>query len=151
MFNGTYAFSYMLFIMMFGGSLAIVDVATLHYWIRNYPIICTTVMSQWAWWRLKYPTSWLIAQSFVQAHIKESIKVRVTGLCEGSPPVDSPLKGQWLGKCFHLMTSLWEACHHSLVSACAGLWWCKQWFYGRILCESSAYILTDFTLHKYVI
>ena len=34
----------------------------------------------------------------------------VTGLCEGNPPMTTTIshtKGQWRGKCFHLMTSSW--------------------------------------------
>ena len=34
----------------------------------------TTMTSQWAWWRLKSPASWLFTQPFVQAQIKENIK-----------------------------------------------------------------------------
>ena len=42
----------------------------------------------------------------VEAQIKEISKLRVTGLCEGNPPVTSgsPLtKGEECGKCFHQM------------------------------------------------
>ena len=46
-----------------------------------------TVTSLWAGWRLKSPSSRLHAQSIVQAQIKETSKLRVTGLCEGNPPV----------------------------------------------------------------
>ena len=40
---------------------------------------------------------------------KKTSKLRVTGLCAGNSPgpVNSPRKGQWRGKCFHLMTSSW--------------------------------------------
>ena len=40
---------------------------------------------------------------------KKTPKLRVTGICEGNSPmtVTSPTKGQWRGKCFHLMTSSW--------------------------------------------
>ena len=64
--------------------------------------------SEWARWRLKSPASRLFTQPFIQAQIRENIKA----------PRDWPLcgeftshwwiprtKGQWRGKCFHLMTS----------------------------------------------
>ena len=35
----------------------------------------------------------MFAQPFAQAQIKENIKLRVPGLCEGNTPVDSPHKG----------------------------------------------------------
>ena len=34
-------------------------------------------------WRLKSPASRLFTQPFIQAQIKETIKLHVTGLCEG--------------------------------------------------------------------
>ena len=40
---------------------------------------------------------------------KKTPKIRVTGLSEGNSPVT---KGQWRGKCFHLMTSSWRNAHH---------------------------------------
>ena len=53
---------------------------------------------------------------------KKTSKLRVTGLCAGNSPgpVNSPYKGQWRGKCFHLMTSSWagiQACSWQL-----GIW-----------------------------
>ena len=44
---------------------------------------------------------------------KKTSRLRVTGLCAGGihsdwSPVNSPQKGQWRGKCFHLMTSSWR-------------------------------------------
>ena len=33
-----------------------------------------TMVSKWSPWRLKSPVSWLFAQPFVQAHIKENNK-----------------------------------------------------------------------------
>ena len=41
---------------------------------------------------------------------KETSKLRDTGLCEGNSPVTGEFpaqKGQWRGKCFHLMPSSW--------------------------------------------
>ena len=46
-----------------------------------------TMVSQWAPWRLKSPASWLFAQLFDQVQIKENIRLRVTGLCEGNTPM----------------------------------------------------------------
>ena len=42
---------------------------------------------------------------------KKTSKLRVTGLCVGNSPgpMNSPHKGQLRGKCFHLMTSSWNA------------------------------------------
>ena len=37
--------------------------------------------------RLKSPASRLFTQPFIQAQIKENIKLRVTGLCVGNSPV----------------------------------------------------------------
>ena len=69
-----------------------------------------TMTSWWARWRLKSPASRLFTQPFIQAQIKENIKV----------PRHWPLWGEftgdrWIprtndqlrGKCFHLMTSSW--------------------------------------------
>ena len=53
-------------------------------------------------WRRKSPASRLFTQPFIQAQIKVNIKA----------PRHWPMwiprrKGQWRGKCFHLMTSSW--------------------------------------------
>ena len=40
---------------------------------------------------------------------KKTSELRVTGLCEGNSPVNSPHKGPVTWKCFHLMTSSWDA------------------------------------------
>ena len=45
---------------------------------------------------------------FVRRWSKKTSKLRVTGLCEGNPPVDSPHQGPATRKCFHLMTSSWN-------------------------------------------
>ena len=42
---------------------------------------------------------------------KKTSKLRVTGLCAGNSPVTGEFpaqRGQWRGKCFHLMTSSWS-------------------------------------------
>ena len=45
-------------------------------------------------WRLKSPVSSLFAQPFVRAHIKETSKLRVAGLCEGNSPVTGEFPSQ---------------------------------------------------------
>ena len=53
------------------------------------------ITSEWARWRLKSPASWLFAQLFAQAQIKEKkSQLRVTGLCEGNPPVTGEFPSQ---------------------------------------------------------
>ena len=73
-----------------------------------------TMTSQWARWRLKSSASRLFIQPFIQAQIKESIKVpRHWPLC-GEFTGDRwfpRTNGQLRGKCFHLMTS---SCSNSL-------------------------------------
>ena len=64
--------------------------------------VCITMASYWARWRLKSPASPLFAQPFIQAQIKENIKLRITGLCEGNSPVNSPQKGPVTRKMFPL-------------------------------------------------
>ena len=44
------------------------------------------------WWRLKSPASRLFTQPFIQAQIKQNIKV--TGLCEGNSPVTGAIPAQ---------------------------------------------------------
>ena len=56
-------------------------------------------------WRLELPASRLFAQSFIQAQIKETSKLRVTGLCDGNSPVTGEVPAQRASKFFHLMTS----------------------------------------------
>ena len=77
-----------------------------------------TFTSQWPRWRLKSPASRLFTQSFIQAQIKENIKApRHWPLC-GEFTGDRWIprtKGQWRGKCFHLMTS---SCTMSLTTFC---------------------------------
>ena len=51
------------------------------WWINT-----TTGTSLWARWCLKSPASRLFVQAFVQSQIKKP-KLRVTGLCEGNPPM----------------------------------------------------------------
>ena len=85
-----------------------------------------TMTSPWARWRLKPPASWLFTQPFIQAHMKENIKApRHWPLC-GEFIGDRWIprtKGQWRGKCFHLMTSS-----------------CK-WFYLGLLSQEVHFII----------
>ena len=62
-----------------------------YYWLFNSERPPVTV-GFWARWRLKSPASRLFAHPFVQVQIKETIKVRVTGLCE-KPPVTGERTG----------------------------------------------------------
>ena len=69
-----------------------------------------TMTSYWARWRLKSPASRLFTQLFIQAQIKENIKAPrhwiFLGEFTGHRWIPRT-KGQWRGKCFHLMTSSW--------------------------------------------
>ena len=61
-------------------------------------------------WRLKSPASRLFTQPFIQAQIKENIKAPRHWPLWGESTVDrwiTRTKGEWRGKCFHLMTSSW--------------------------------------------
>ena len=49
---------------------------------------------QWARCRLKSPTSRLFTQPFIQGEIKETSKLRVTGLCEENSPVTGEFPAQ---------------------------------------------------------
>ena len=51
------------------------------------PNTLITMMSQWAWWRLRSPTSRLFTQPFIRAQIKENIKA----------PRHWPLCGEFTG------------------------------------------------------
>ena len=83
-------------------------------------VLAITVTSQWAQWRLKSPASRF--NYLFMRRSNETSKLRgVTGLCGGNSPVKFTgdrwiphTKGQWRGKCFHLMTSSCStdgACH----------------------------------------
>ena len=71
------------------------------------PITGLTVTSKWARWRLKSSASPLLTHLFIQTQIIENIKApHHWPLCDRWIPCTN---GQWLGKCFQLMTSLWMA------------------------------------------
>ena len=83
----------------------------------NYSVILVpniTVKSSWAWWRFKSPASPFFAQQLVQAQIKENSKVRVTGLCEGNPPVTGRFVSQ--RACNAENISIWWR-HHEYCSS----------------------------------
>ena len=54
---------------------------------RKCAVNIISLTSQWAPWRLKSPAYRLLAQPFVLAHTQETSILRVTGICEGKPPM----------------------------------------------------------------
>ena len=52
---------------------------------NNY-LNLSPMTSRWLLDKLKSPASWLVAQFFVRAPIRETSKLCVTGLCEGNKP-----------------------------------------------------------------
>ena len=58
------------------------------------PHLSITMTSWWPRWCLKSPVSRFFAQPFVQAQIRENIKLRVTSLCEGNPSVAGEFPSQ---------------------------------------------------------
>ena len=85
-----------------------------------------TVTSWWVQWHLKSPALWLLAQPFTQAQIKENIKApHHWPLCReftGDQWIPHT-KGQYRGRCFHLMTSSWNH-SYSMEDAAA---WATPW------------------------
>ena len=73
----------------------------------------------WAQWRLESPASRIFTQPFIQAQIKENIKPprhwSLWGEFTGHRWIPRT-KGQWRGKCFHLMTSpySWFSMYHAI-------------------------------------
>ena len=54
-----------------------------------------TMTPCWGWWHLQLPASWLFAQRFVQAQIKQKTsKLRVTGLYAGNSPMTGEFPAQ---------------------------------------------------------
>ena len=90
---------------------------------HTYIYVVCTMTSQWASWRLKSPATRRFIQIFVEASIKENIKIHFTGLfLEGIRrwPVDSPHKGPVTQKAL---------CHSDIVRVC----FCMcAWVYGYI-------------------
>ena len=73
---------------------------TLHY----YDVIMGAMASQITSLTIIYSTV------YSRRRTKKTSKLRVTGLCVGNSPVTGEFrrtKGQWRGKCFHLMMSSW--------------------------------------------
>ena len=73
-----------------------------------------TVTSQWAPWRLKSSAPRLLAP-FVQAPSKKTSKLRVTGLCEGKPPVTGGFPSQRARNAENV--SIWWR-HHECTPGC---------------------------------
>ena len=74
---------------------------------REYTLICTKKRSVlryltyklikltwWAWWRLKSPVTPLFFNRLFRRTSKKTSKLRVTGLCEGNPPVTGGFPSQ---------------------------------------------------------
>ena len=67
-----------------------------------------TVTSWYARWRLKLPSLELFTLPYIKAQTKENIKAtRHWPLWGDFTATGEFHKGQWRGKCFHLMTSSW--------------------------------------------
>ena len=82
-----------------------------------------TVTSQWTQRRLKSPASRLFTQPFIQAHIRETSKLRVTGLCAGNSPVTGEFPAQRTSTAGKV--SIWWR-HHV---QCAGYKFAWNWSY----------------------
>ena len=68
---------------------------TIHIPIKLFiAVFNITVTSQWARWRLKSPATPFFTQPFIQAQIKITQKLRVTGLCAGNSPVTDEFPAQ---------------------------------------------------------
>ena len=74
--------------------------------------LSVTVTSQWARWRLKSPASRVFAKSSVQAQIKDTSKLRVTGLCEGNSPMTGEFPAQ-MASCAENVSTWWR--HHGFI------------------------------------
>ena len=90
---------------------------------QNVPIInpCLAefiwALQWWARWRLESPASPLFTQPFIQAKIKENIKLRVTGLCAGNSAVTGEFPSQMASNAENV--SIWWRHHGKNVS----IWW----------------------------
>ena len=85
----------------------LIFIGELHH-SKSVCLISITVTSWWEQWRLKSPAPWLFTQTFVQMQIKDNIEApHRWPLCrQFTDQWRIPrTKGQWRGKCFHLMTS----------------------------------------------
>ena len=76
------------------------------------------VTSWWARWCLKSRASRLFTQHYVQAQIKETSKLRTTGLCEGNSPRSSSHEGPITRKMFPfdevIMSSSYRVCQSTV-------------------------------------
>ena len=88
-----------------------------------------TATLEWAQWRLKSPASRLFTQPFIQTQIiKKNIKAPRDLYLWGEFTGDRWIprtKGQWHGKCFHLMTFSWCCCDKNIISLTMSNWY--QW------------------------
>ena len=67
--------------------------------------------SWWARWRLKSPASPLFTQPFIRVQIKETSKLRVTGLCAGNSPGTGEFPAQMASNAENV--SIWWR-HHAV-------------------------------------
>ena len=98
---------------------------------RGILSILITVTSQWAQWRIKSPASWLFTQPFIQAQIKEHIKVPrhwpfLSGIHRW--PVNSPRK--WPGT--RKMLPFWWR-HHGNMS----------WYFTQVMLSIHIFAIID--------
>ena len=77
--------------------------------------IAITMTSHWARWRLRSPASWLFTQPFIQALIKKTLKLCVTGLCAGNSPVTGEFPAQMASNAKNV--SIWWR-HHEVANNC---------------------------------
>ena len=70
-------------------------------------------------WRIKSPAPRLFIQPFIQAQIKENIKLRITGLCEGNSPVTGEFPAQMASNAEN--GSIWWR-HHIITWPKTGSW-----------------------------
>ena len=68
-----------------------------------------TMTSQWGRWRFRSSALRSFTQAFIQAKIKETSKLRVTGLCEGNSPVPGEFTAQRVSNAENI--SIWWR-HH---------------------------------------
>ena len=78
----------------------------------NSRSVFITVTQLWTRWRLKSPASRLFTQAFIQAQIKENMKLRVTGLCTWNSPVTGEFPAQRASNTENV--SIWWR-HHAFV------------------------------------
>ena len=93
------------------------------FWYHNFVNI--TMTSQWRQRRFKSPASPLFTQPLIQGadqrkHQSSTSLAFLRGIHRW--PVNSPHKGQWRGKCFHLTTSS-RIVNHRMKAICSIIQW----------------------------